>query len=376
MKTILILSFLLLSCVQGYTDDISQKKGKLSNITKEIEKKKSKINYLSGQEKNAVHELAKVEIQIKTTADKINLLEKQLTNVQENIGLTQKSVNLTSAQLNRRQQILLKRLTAIYKYRGGDLLGNLLNTDDFTEISKRLYFMSLIAHADTELIEDINNKKNAYLQKKRILQSHHNKLCKIEKSQENFLNKQERLKKNRKRLLTKIQGEKSLYQQQISKLERDSLELKQLIKNLEMRKTHEGRQIVLRGKGDLPWPVKNRKLYRGYGSYKHPKFNAQIVNKGIDILTPQGETVFSVKDGKVVFANWFKGYGMLVMIDHGEGLYSLYAHLSNILVDVGNKVSKGSSIGIVGGPFESEGYNFHFEIRVNGEPDNPLNWLM
>jgi len=382
----LILSFLLISCIHVYAEEaisssISKHQNKLFNITKQIDKKKSELKLLSMEEKNTLIKLSAVEKEIKIGVEKLNRINNQLDNVYRDICSTERSIYLTSWKLKNRQNLLLKRLNAIYKYRGGDLLDILFNTDSLTEMSKRLYFMALIAKADTELIEDIKREKNAYLQRERILQANHNKISEIKKSQQRVLSTQERLKKDRVRLLSEIRGKKSLYSQQIAELERNSLELRQLIKSLEAKRIERekyfiGREkYVLHGSGNLPWPVKNRKLYREFGKYKHPKFDVFVMNKGIDILADKGETVTSINEGNVIFANWFKGYGMLVIIDHGKGLYSLYANLAKILVSCNQRVSKGTPIGKIGNPMAGDIYNFHFEIRVNGEPVNPLNWL-
>ncbi|MDI6735560.1 MAG: peptidoglycan DD-metalloendopeptidase family protein [bacterium] len=376
LKIILILSFLLIiTCENGYTgSSIDKEKDKLTNISKTLNKKKQELKKISGQEEQTLKKLSNVEKQLIVSEEKLCVLEKELTTVYKNISSTQRSIVVTESDLNRKQNIFLKRLNAIYKYRGGNLLEILLNTDDFADISKRLYFMTLIAKADTGLINDIKGKKNAYIRKKGILQSEYNKTSKIKTSQQSILNSQAKLKKDRERLLATIRNKKSLYQQEIAQLEQNSLELKELIKKLESQKTYI-KKPAIRGTGDLPWPVQNHKVYREFGRYKHPKFDAYIVNKGIDIITPKGETVTSVKEGNVVFASWFKGYGMLVMVDHGNGIYSLYANLANILVSVGEKVSKGTPIGKAGNPVGDEEYNLHFEIRVHGESVNPLEWL-
>lgn len=375
LRIISILSFLLITCANGHTgSSVDKEKNKLSNISKTLDKKKQELKKISGQEEQTLKKLSEVEKQLKVSEEKLGYLKTELTTVYKNISSTQKSIVVTESALNRKQNIFLKRLNAIYKYRGGDLLASLLNTDDYADISKRLYFMTLVAQADTELINDIKGKKNAYIRKKGILQSEYNKTSKIKTSQQIVLNNQTRLKESKQNLLMTIRNKKSLYQQEIARLEQNSLELKQLIKKLESQKTYVQKPMI-RGTGDLPWPVQNHKVSREFGSYKHPKFNAVIVNKGIDIIAPKGATVTSVKEGTVVFANWFKGYGMLVMVDHGNGLYSLYANLSNILVSVSEKVSKGSPIGKAGNPVADEEYNLHFEIRVHGEPVDPLEWL-
>lgn len=376
-KISLILSFLFITSY-GYTDEISssisKEKSKLANITKNIHQKRNKLKQLTHEEKNTQRKLAEVGKQLELTSNRLNQLKGQLANVHKDVCSNQRALETTNAELKTKQSIFLKRLNAIYKYRGGEVLEILLDSDNIAELSNHLYFMSLIAKTDSELIKEIKKKKYTCLEIGKILQANYNKISKIKGAQEEILNRQKRLKTEKERLLAKICSEKSLYQREIAELERTSLEIKQLIKKLEAKKPQIGKYIV-RGRGDLPWPVKNRKLYREFGKYKHPKFNAYVVNKGIDILANEGEIVSSIKEGKVVFANWFKGYGRVVIIDHGEGLYSLYANLGSILVTVGERVSKGSPIGKVGSPLSEDRYNLHFEIRVHGEPQDPLDWL-
>lgn len=376
-RIILTLFFLLSTFNHGYTTSIDKHRDRLSSITEDINRKKQILHKLSKEERITLNKLFSIEREIKIGERKLDKLQTQLSNVYKDVCDTQKSIHLTTIELKERQNILLNRLNAMYKYRGGDLLEILFSTDDLADMSKRLYFMTLVAKADIELINDIKEKKNAYIEKKRILQANYNKISEIKKAQEKFLFEQEKLKESREQLLTDIRTKKSLYQHQIAKLERESLEIKQLIRNLEAKKKKKHtQQFIAQGRGDLPWPVKNRKKYRTFGKYKHPKFDAYVMNKGIDIATNKGETVTSIKEGRVVFANLFKGYGLLVIIDHGNGLYSLYAHLGKIFVSVNDEVSKGTPIGRTGNQFDEEGYNLHFEIRINGEPVDPLDWLV
>jgi septal ring factor EnvC (AmiA/AmiB activator) len=100
------------------------------------------------------------------------------------------------------------------------------------------------------------------------------------------------------------------------------------------------------------------------------------VNKGIDISAPVGEEIRSVFEGIVLFADWFRGYGKMAIIDHGQGFFSLYAHASELLVKAGDKVTPRQVIGKVGDSGSPEGPRLHFEIRQNGKPVDPLQWLV
>ncbi|MEK9150166.1 MAG: peptidoglycan DD-metalloendopeptidase family protein, partial [Candidatus Desantisbacteria bacterium] len=132
---------------------------------------------------------------------------------------------------------------------------------------------------------------------------------------------------------------------------------------------------VYKLKGGLVWPISGGRITREFGRYLHQETNAVMINKGIDISAEQGTEVRSIGAGEVVYADWFVGYGKLIMIDHGSGLYSLYAYLNKISVKQGETVAAGSAIGTVGSTGSVETPTLHFEIRVNGQPQDPLDWV-
>ncbi|MFQ5543500.1 MAG: murein hydrolase activator EnvC family protein, partial [Nitrospiria bacterium] len=127
-------------------------------------------------------------------------------------------------------------------------------------------------------------------------------------------------------------------------------------------------------RGRLEWP-KGGKVASLFGRQKHPKFDTMIYRKGIEIAPSRGSEVRSVYDGTIVYADWFRGYGLVIIIDHGENYYSLYAHLNKVLVSVGDMVKKERMIGEVGKTGLSRDPKLYFEIRHEGEPVNPLVWL-
>jgi len=127
-------------------------------------------------------------------------------------------------------------------------------------------------------------------------------------------------------------------------------------------------------KGRLAWP-NNGEVVSLFGRQKHPKFNTYVFRKGIEIETSKEENVRAVHEGSVIYADSFKGYGMMVIMDHGENFYSVYAHLGRLLVSVGEKATKNRTIGTVGETGLSEGNRLYFEMRHEGEPIDPLTWL-
>ena len=112
-----------------------------------------------------------------------------------------------------------------------------------------------------------------------------------------------------------------------------------------------------------------------FGMQKHPQFKTMVFRRGIEISAREGEAVHAVGDGKVAFANWYKGYGNLVIIEHGPGFYTLYGNLSRLDLKENDRVAKGQVIGLAGETGSLKGSKLYFEVRRNGEAQDPLLWL-
>ncbi len=127
-------------------------------------------------------------------------------------------------------------------------------------------------------------------------------------------------------------------------------------------------------KGRLSLPARGE-IVGSFGRHKHPEFNSYTVSNGISIAAPQGADVHSVYDGQVIFADYFKGYGNMIIVDHGGGFFSLYAHAARIVKKVGATVSRNEVVATVGDVDSSRGPTLYFEIRYQGKPVDPSPWF-
>jgi septal ring factor EnvC (AmiA/AmiB activator) len=127
-------------------------------------------------------------------------------------------------------------------------------------------------------------------------------------------------------------------------------------------------------RGGLPWPVRDGQVVRGFGSRRDPRYGTVTVSNGLYLVAPGGRTVSAIAPGTVAYAQFFKGYGNLVIVQHGERLYSLYARLSSMLTSAGRRVAMGDPLGVVGPAGEQDG-NFYLEVRLGQEPQDPRLWL-
>jgi murein DD-endopeptidase MepM/ murein hydrolase activator NlpD len=174
--------------------------------------------------------------------------------------------------------------------------------------------------------------------------------------------------------------QKALHQKAARELEESQKELQGKIRELmtQKRKMQESRAgvppVYLPSGAKLSWPIRGE-ISSQFGTRVHPVFKTKIMHTGLDIRAPAGTPVKAAAAGEVLFAGWLRGYGQIVILDHGGDLSTVYAHLSQIRVEEGKVVKGGEVIGNVGNTGVASGPHLHFEVRVNGEAKNPVSYL-
>jgi septal ring factor EnvC (AmiA/AmiB activator) len=176
-----------------------------------------------------------------------------------------------------------------------------------------------------------------------------------------------------------VKNQKDYYKRSIEELEQASKNLETLIKQFKSKPASKnapstGSSQFSLMKGRLLLPVRGT-LEKKYGPYVDQKLNVSLYHKGIDIRAPEGAAVSSVFDGKVVYADWFSGYGKVVILDHDGGYFTLYAHLREATVSINQEVTIGDEIGTVGDTESLKGDYLYFELREKGVTVNPLPWF-
>jgi septal ring factor EnvC (AmiA/AmiB activator) len=189
-----------------------------------------------------------------------------------------------------------------------------------------------------------------------------------------------RKKAARGALLAEVRGRKRLALAAVDSLRKSAAELEGKIERLQRRELREktetppssGKFAAL--KGLLKMPVEGR-IISTFGRYRNEEFNVVNFQSGIDIKAGKGTPIRAVREGRVLFSDWFKGYGNLLIVDHGESYYTLYAHADDVYKREGDPVRTGEAIGTVGDTGSLKGPMLHFEIRHHGTPVDPLKWL-
>jgi septal ring factor EnvC (AmiA/AmiB activator) len=370
---------------ESVDDKIEAEVRHLQQLQKELKQKQRDFEQTKKAEQDVLFQLELIGKSLNAQQRELEIYEYNVKESEKKIlALEREQSELNRKHLERKDQ-LNTRLAAIYKLGNLGYLRTLFTAGNYDELLQRVKYLNLIAKNDVVLIaqldEDIKNLKG----KKKELESFKEKATLYQEKVTKKKQEVEEQKAERTEFLAKLREDKTIYQNLISELEDSSKELESLITGLEneRRKNQEistnGDNILPKisppiGKGRLIWPVKGRLITR-FGKLKYPRTNTYTFYKGIDIEATEGTPIYAVMKGTVKYANWFKGYGNLIILDHGRNFYTLYAHADEIHVKVGDQIEQQQVLGKVGSTDSIKGPYLYFEIRVDGKSVDPLRWL-
>ncbi len=275
----------------------------------------------------------------------------------------------TNQQLQSRRYRLGTRLREIYKYGQTGYLDVLLGADDFTSFIVHWHRVATIVSADATVIESYRVEAARRRQLQTTLsedQAYLRALTADAVARRQEIVTQERAKRT---MLKRIQTERAAYERMVRELEVNSRDLGVMIRGAQAPplRPHVAEARTPFG---FMWPSRGA-ITSGFGLRRHPVWGIMHVHTGVDIAAVWGSPVLAASDGRVIYAGWFGGYGRIVVIDHGQGISTLYGHLSQSLVPSGDEVHRGQVIARVGNTGFSTGPHIHFEIRINGTPVDP-----
>lgn len=392
----LIASFLLAILLQFYSDNPANARNlqeEYKQIQEQMKSQKKKLEQAKKAEKNVIDELRKLNSELAEIDKKLDEQRLKIKNLQDNINNLRSDINNYNQKLSYQIKLLKKRIKALQKMMfENDPLLVVLSGDDPTQVLKSIRYLKDISNYDRSLIQKyqstiiVLNQKVKKLQLfEAELQKEQEGLRKLEASYKDKKNQQEKL-------LVSVRKEKSYYENMIKELRESSNKIMRIIEesNRKERELKKKRGIepkpgikdedlpehsaFTKLKGKLPWPVIGS-IAIPYGSQTDPLFNLPVFRSGIHIKTSPHSQVKAVYEGKVVFADSFKGFGQLVILSHGGGYHSLYGNLSRIFLQNGAIIQERQIIGEAGESQLIGTYGLYFEIRYKGKALNPEHWL-
>ena len=284
----------------------------------------------------------------------------------------QTQIDALRQQATRQQQLLATTLRGIYLNGRHDLLKMLLNLEQIGELERQLRNYQYLADARVEQIHQLKQTLTRLAEQQQQHALQQQQLQQLLQQQQHQRQQLQAAISKRQQAHKQLLGLLKNRMQRISRLRRQEQQLNETIRQLQRQQARlQQQQKGLKAlKRRLPWPLKGPLLHR-YGSRK----TGQLRWKGLLIGGRIGQSVQSIADGEVLFADWLKGYGLLMIIDHGKGYMSLYGHNQALLKQPGEHVEAGEPIALVGQSGAQDRPALYFEIRHQGKPLNPLKWL-
>jgi septal ring factor EnvC (AmiA/AmiB activator) len=367
-----------LAAEPGPSDSLATaKRRELEDVQRQAREKREAASRLKGQESKAMTQLRRTERALGITRRRLNELRRRRERLDAQLGVTRMDLQRNLNLLGDQRQKLGRRLRAMYKYGPARDLEFLLSTESFGQLLARWDYLVMVAQQDRVLLESIRNRKEVVQTLEQRLQLH---ITQVQKTAKQTTGENQRLAAQaqaKQSTVRQIQTQREAYEAAAAELERTALAIKGLLARLE-QKAHVAPYTgdFARGQGSLDWPVRGEVLGH-FGQERNPRFpNVVTPNNGIDISAAIGTHVRSVAKGRVDYTSEDYGtYGQMIIINHGDSYYTLYGHLSEISVKVGDEVSAGQVIGRSGDTGSLKGPILHFEVRRGASALNPENWL-
>lgn len=334
-------------------------------------------------------QLRQIEEQLRQATAELGTIKEQRVAVENDITLNERQLAEAQKRLEGRESVFYKRVRDIYINGRLSYLDVVIGSKDFSDFANRLEVLKRIIDSDITLINEIKKERADIEAHKQKLEADRAKLVELEKA---ALAKQaeiEQKKAERNVVLQKAQNDRATAMQAIEELNASSAQVSAMLKERQAARAAAAAAAAaaaqssggqgasdnwVQGTGQLGWPVSGE-ITSPYGYRVHPIWGTTIYHSGIDIGVDEGTPVHAADGGVVVWSGWMGGYGYAVVIDHGNGLSTLYGHNSELAVDEGQSVAKGQVISYAGSTGNSTGPHVHFEVRVNGDPVDPIGYL-
>jgi murein DD-endopeptidase MepM/ murein hydrolase activator NlpD len=355
----------------GLANALEEKQHELREIEREKAATSQELEQVKIQERNLTGELNELDRQLQQAENELAVLNQRMQDTEQSLRQTEAQLELTTAELEEQTAILGERLRAMQENGSVSYIEVLLSSGDFSDLLNRFDMLKEIIAQDVALMESIEVKRAEIEAQKQVLEKKRAELFALQGSVRTKKQTIESRSQERGQVLALIKNDKKACEKALAELERTSRELELAIRRLQ---SPDDPTSLVRGKGAMAWPT-DGPITSYFGYRLHPTAGVRKLHTGLDIGAPHGQAVVAAADGKVIMSDWYGGYGQAVVIDHGGGISTLYGHNSALLVSVGQTVLRGETIAKIGSTGVSTGPHCHFEVRVNGIPEDPLGWL-
>ena len=337
--------------------------------------------------------LKQIQADLDAANARLQSIQTKQAEINAQIAQTQNEIVKMEAYLKTRQDVLNRRVRAIYMHGQLNYLEVILGANSFSDFANRVELLKRVIRSDYNLILEIQKQKAAIEAKKAQLEEDKRQLDALAAEAEKTRQEIAKKKVEQQKVLDAAKSNKAAAAQMEQDLNAQLASVRNLIQQ-RLAAAEAARQAAqqqaasddeggggggsddnyVQGTGAMGWPCSGP-ITSPFGYRTHPIFGTTIFHAGIDIGVDYGTPIHAADSGVVVYSGWISGYGNAVIIDHGGGISTLYGHNQSLAVSEGQSVSKGSVIAYAGSTGNSTGPHCHFEVDVNGSPVNPMGYL-
>jgi septal ring factor EnvC (AmiA/AmiB activator) len=359
----------LSSTPAGEAPTIPEGEDRLRQVRERRETLSRELERLRGEERSLLGDVDRLELEVRLRGEELHEIRIGLARTQAQMDVTVRRVRDLQKSLDAARPLLSSHARALYKLGELSYLRLLLSVDRPSDFFRGYRFVTTLARRDNARLAAFRSDLTALHSQQSVLERRTQESIALRTQLEGVRRNQDAQRRRKSELLTSI-VEKEMHAAYVKELEQAEGKLRALLLGMD-----EGVATVpiAAFRGTLPWPCPGR-VRSTFGRHKHPRFDTYTIQNGIEIETTADRPARAVHEGTVVFADRFKGYGLMVVVDHGGKHHSLYAHLSDAKVQVGQKVEAGDELGTVG-VSGTEDPGLYFEMRFQGRPEDPLEWL-
>jgi len=317
----------------------------------------------------------------------IDSARKQVAGLRQEIGILEEKMKENAAtskelikKINQIEAYAARRLVALYKLNRLGRLNVLASAESMYDLFQRKFALEKILSHDDNIRQELSSSKARLERLQEQLHGEKNTKLSLEGSIQKQIDLMSQKRAERRVLLDEIRNKKSMELAAIEALKQSAQALDQKVQSLsatEKRPLREEKappQSFNKLKGLLKIPVKGT-IVTSFGSYLNAKLNVLNFRSGIDIKTDRGEPIRAVSGGRIIYASWFKGYGNMIIIDHGDSYYTVYAHVEEFFKAQGDAVESDEVIATAGDTGSMIGSGLYFEVRHHGKPQDPMAWI-
>ncbi|MBI4562070.1 MAG: peptidoglycan DD-metalloendopeptidase family protein [Candidatus Rokubacteria bacterium] len=365
---------------------IRDKERTLQQTQRQLREEEAKAQEARKREASVLAELEAVDRKLSEKRRELARLDGLTRKAEAEIAALEAEIRRLEQRRVSQQHLLARRLRVLYKLHSrGGVLPMILGGDDPVVQAVQLRHLTTLARVDARLIQEYRVTEDSLADRKAEGEVRKRDLSALRAQVAQERAEVDREAARRRTLLAKVRDQRAYHERMVGELSEAARRLEALIKELQAKSRRVVKAPAPTGieapavgfgtlRGRLPWPAEGR-VVSAFGEQVHPRFGTRTFRSGIDIEASEGTEIVAVYAGQVVYTGWFKGYGNLMILDHGSDYYTLYAHAAEIRVKEGEDVRQGQVIGTVGDTGSLAGSRLYFEVRYQGRPQDPAGWL-